>query len=215
VIYNIYYNNSQWKYFATWNAVLMSLYFFTAMRCSIAGLFYTTKPDPDQSLFPIRVFQMVAEIVGASALFISVADFIFVDDSFSLSNASVNFGTLLAMVIELALSSIYVRFIDVWVNALWGAIYLIFTWIFVSNDIESWPYSILDMSDIDSIGWYSLILVANMAAFTIWYWLSELKFVAKCRLGVEDGAEVDPNLTEAEVVGERQSLLAAPVGPMI
>jgi hypothetical protein len=87
--------------------------------------------------------------------------------------------TMVSLVLELGLNSMFVRLDHYIFNITWALLYLIFVWIIVSCDLVEWPYFFLDTSSPYRNYAYLGLLVADFTFYLIWYGLSEMKRALK------------------------------------
>ena len=193
-------------YFTNWNTRLISLYFFLASLCSIFGIIATLRlevparsnntdlndecvgisrskldvfPEQHESAFSAQILSGLFEVCGGTSLLITVVAFGLLDPEFEFWNVSSHFVTLVTLLVELCLNSMFVRLDHYIFNITWALLYLIFVWIAVSLDLESWPYYFLDTSSPSRIYAYSGLLLADFIFYFIWYGISEVKKVFK------------------------------------
>ena len=201
-------------YFTNWNTRLISLYFFLASVCSIFGLIATLRlevparsnntdfsdervgismrkhnvvPEQHESNFSAQVLRGLFEVCGGTSLLITVVAFGLLDPEFEFWNVSSHFVTLVTLLVELCLNAMFVRLDHYIFNITWALLYLIFVWIAVFLDLESWPYYFLDTSSPSRNYAYSGLLLANFIFYFFWYGLSEVKRVFKISCGFDHG----------------------------
>ena len=193
-------------YFTNWNTRLISLYFFLASICSVVGLIATLRsevpvrsndtdftvgregmsimkrdvtPEQHESTLSAVILRGLFEVCGGTSLLITVVAFGLLDPEFEFWNVSSHFVTMVSLVLELGLNSMFVRLDHYIFNITWALFYLIFVWIIVSCDLVEWPYFFLDTSSPYRNYAYSGLLVANFSFYLIWYGLSEMKRALK------------------------------------
>lgn len=199
-------------YFTNWNTRLISLYFFLASVCSIFGLIATLRlevpassnntdfsdervgismrkhdvvPEQLKSASSAQILRGLFEVCGGTSLLITVVAFGLLDPEFEFWNVSSHFVTLVTLLVELCLNSMFVRLDHYVFNITWALLYLIFVWIAVSLDLESWPYYFLDTSSPSRNYAYSGLLLANFIFYFIWYGISEVKRVFQISCGID------------------------------
>lgn len=184
-------------YFTNWNTILISFYFLFAMICSINGLIYddpsnilvqqTARDEtnlinqtskiiwsPEISFFS-RILLGLFSICGGSAILVTVIAFTILDPSFTFWNVSVHFVTLIALLVEMSLNKLIVRFDHYPFNITWAYLYLIFVWVLVFMGVGDWPYFFLQTDSTSSYSSYSGLVFVNLLFYSIWFGLSELK----------------------------------------
>jgi len=174
------------KYFTLWNVDLLSLYFFLAMFCSIIGLLYRysfnfysrSGENFDASLYwsPHLInfgyaVQILFEITGGSAFFITVIAFTTLDSKFDFWNVTHHFASSMSMLVEALLTSMPCRWEHVLLNLTWALMYLIFIWPMVHYHVlHDWPYFFLQANSLTVYIWYVILFALDILFFYI-FWL--------------------------------------------
>ncbi len=201
-----------YKYFTQWNIDLITSYFFLATICSAIGIYHDQKRQKDErnvssvdfhlinTLQPwsksVEILsngtQVLFEVAGGSALFVTVITFILLDPEFVFWNVSEHFVTSLALLLELSLNSLVIRWEHLTFNLSWALLYLIFIWPAVSlSTVNNWPYDFLYTDSKAAFIWYTILFVANVLFYMIWWGLSKLK--AKYLMRLNNSQESRPN----------------------
>ena len=197
-------------YFTNWNTRLISLYFFLASISSVVGLIATCRSgsssrinntdssdervgmstkkrdvirEHHESVLSAQILRGLFEVCGGTSLLITVVAFGLLDPEFEFWNVSSHFVTLVTLLVELGLNSMFVRLDHYIYNITWALLYLIFVWTAISLGLETWPYYFLDTSSPSRIYAYSGLLLANFIFYFIWYGLSEIKRSLKAACG--------------------------------
>jgi hypothetical protein len=178
-------------FFTAWNVDILALYFFLATISSILGILYDIHRQDFQesrrgheanavnfwSTRTLRfgyVMQIVYEIAGATAFFVTVIAFAMLNPRFEFWNVTVHFITSLTILLELSLNNIHVRWEHMLLNLAWALIYLIFCWPMVRfGAIQDWPYFFLRSSTSFVFVWY-IILIAVDIFFFYFFWACSL-----------------------------------------
>lgn len=134
--------------------------------------------DPSASLYwsePLQrlgyVVQMLFEVAGASAFFVTVVAFTTLDSEFALWNVSIHFVTSILMLGEALLNNMAVRWEHVALQVSWPVLYLIYCWPMTKEGVlNHWPYFFLNTDTVTIFIWYALLLGADMLFFGI-FWL--------------------------------------------
>lgn len=120
--------------------------------------------------------QILFEVAGASALFITVVAFVLLNPEFSFWNVTYHFVTSCSFLVEMYLNSMTVRWEHCAINLFWALLYLIFIWPAVATSVvERWPYDFLDVSSTACFLWYTILFAANIFFYYVWYGFSYLK----------------------------------------
>mmetsp|Transcript_8004 Transcript_8004/g.13307 ORF Transcript_8004/g.13307 Transcript_8004/m.13307 type:complete len:394 (+) Transcript_8004:138-1319(+) len=191
-------------YFTLWNVNMISLYYGMASVASIIGLIYhpqlvvkqngLTSADvnwvcvngggedsrPFWSKHMHRLgfcIQVLYQVAGASALFITVVAFTLLNPAFEFWNVMHHLITSVTFLLEMSQNAMVVRWEHVLLNMLWALIYLVYIWSAVgSREITNWPYDFLKTGSASSFFWYIILFVGNVIFFNLWLFLSRLKY---------------------------------------
>ena len=91
-------------------------------------------------------------------------------------NVSYHLVNTLAIVVEMILNSMVIRWEYVTIIMSWALLYIIYTWGMVATNQEpSYPYDALRTSYASDRIWYTVLYVFTLISFVIWYALSRLK----------------------------------------
>lgn len=191
-------------YFTHWNVIMISVFYGCALACSVIGFIYNedfragktsggswvtveaTRISNQQreeaywSVYAQRLgfcMQILFEVAGGTALFVTVVAFTFLNPSFEFWNVSDHFVTSMTFLAEMAQNSMIVRWHHVLLNMLWALLYLIYIWPAVaSGDVTNWPYSFLSVSSAGCFGWYFMLFFGNAIFYSIFYFFSRFKY---------------------------------------
>jgi hypothetical protein len=199
-------------YFSNWNIYLTCLFYFLASIASIIGITHEhafqdhllrmrsqkgdipeTEPFWSESLTKFGyALQILFEIGGSTAFFITVVSFTTVDPSFrSYWNVSEHFLTSVTFVVELYLNNMLIRWEHVLFTITWGLIYLIFVWPMVrTGAITGWPYFFLKTDKVTVFGWYIVLFAALMTFYYSFWALGYLKWIIVGKLSHKTETEV-------------------------
>lgn len=203
-------------YFTTWNIDLITLYFFLASICSVFGIAYGPSNPVSDSL-PVTsslnhtsvwsshvinfgyAVQILFEVTGGTAFFVTVIDFAALDHKFGFWNVVQHFITSLMMLMELLVNHIPVRPEHFSINLTWALCYLIFIWpVVASHVLSDWPYFFLATYSSGSFGWYTVLYIVDIIFYFV-FWL-----VARGRdwlVGLESSTELSLRQNEDVAVG--------------
>lgn len=189
-------------YFTLWNVIMISVYYAMAVASSVIGLVYhadyvsNTTTGIENSWMAVDApasaekkywsdhvqrlsfcMQILFQVAGASALFVTVIAFSFLDPSFVFWNVSAHFVTTMTFLAEMAQNSMIIRWHHVVLNMLWAVIYLLYIWPAVATrQVTNWPYSFLETGSAGSFGWYFALFFINVVFYMLWYYLSRAKY---------------------------------------
>jgi hypothetical protein len=190
-------------YFTHWNLIMISLYYASGILASIVGILFDAKfrtsggvtedrwpavepsktvPD-EKSFWSVHaqrlgfIIQLLFEVAGGSAFFITFIAFAFLSPHFGLGNVNSHFVTSMTFLLELAQNAMIVRWHHVLLNVFWFVLYLLYIWPAVaSGAVTKWPYGFLQTEHPDCFGWYFLLFLLNVAFYFVWYYLSRVKY---------------------------------------
>lgn len=181
-IYN-YVNNHgyNWIYFTFWNIDIITLFYLFAFVASVVGL---VKNNSSQTIsnwssadqFLGTTVQFFFTVAAPTALFVTVFAYTFLKADMSFGNVSYHLMNTLALVVEMILNSMIIRWEYVTIVMSWALLYIVYTWGMVGTDQEpNYPYTALQTSHSSARVWYTLLYVFILVCFFIWYALSRLK----------------------------------------
>ena len=176
-----------WVNFTFWNIDLIVLYFLFASISSIVGLL--RNPDASDNLsaldhtrwssgerFLAMVIQIFFTVAGACAIFITVFAYTFISETLIFDYLSYHLLNSVAMVFEMMLNSIIVRFEHIILLLSWAFLYIVYVWSMAATDrIPDWPYPFLATSTPSSFFFYGVSYVLFIVFFLIWYAISRIK----------------------------------------
>jgi hypothetical protein len=183
------FSSDQWTslfYFTSWNVCLISVYFSLASLSSIFGVCYGLQNNEfSEGAVPWSsnvnrlgfVVQIMYEVAGASAFFITVVAFSLLNPQFEFWNVAHHFLTSISFLIEVAQNTMVVRWHHVLLCMLWAVCYLIYIWPAVAmGDVTNWPYDFLKVGSATSFVWYFVLFFVNGLFYAGWYGLSRAKY---------------------------------------
>jgi hypothetical protein len=175
-------------YFTNWNICLIAVYFILATVASIVGVCYGSQIDKTTASSANVVWsprlrwvgfsvQVLFEVAGASALFITVIAFSLLNQSFEFWNVAHHFATSISFLIEASQNTMVVRWEHVLLCMLWALCYLIYIWPAVATgEVTNWPYDFLGTESATSFIWYFVLFFSNGLFYSLWYFISRLKY---------------------------------------
>ena len=172
-----------WVYFTFWNIDIISMYYLFAFSASIVGLrfrpdvlFETTHRWTRAELLLGTLSQFFFTVAAPTALFVTVFSYTFLDAKLDFNDVSYHLINTLALLVDMVLSSMIIRWEHVVLMVSWGMLYLIFTWGMVGSGVSStWPYEALYTDTPSSVVWYTLLYVFLLGSYLVWYALSRIK----------------------------------------
>lgn len=188
-------------YFTNWNLIMISVYYGLSIHSSLIGIMYHTEITngsfSDNSWLTVEnpattseksfwspyvqrlgfCIQILFEVAGSTAMFVTVIAFTFLNPDFDFWNVSGHFVTSMSFLAEMAQNSMIVRWHHVALSLLWALIYLVYIWPAVgSGAVTNWPYPFLDTSGPGSFAWYFVLFFADALFFALWFYLSRAKY---------------------------------------
>jgi hypothetical protein len=190
-------------YFTHWNLIMISVYYASVTLSSIVGIIFNAKFRArggvmDNSWFAVEssmtvpeespywsvhaqrlgfIIQVLYEVAGGSAFFITVIAFTFLNPQFSFWNVNSHFITSMAFLLEMAQNAMIVRWHHVLLNMFWAVLYLLYIWPAVaSGAVTQWPYDFLQTANAGCFGWYFVLFLGNVIFYFLWYYLSRVKY---------------------------------------
>lgn len=112
---------------------------------------------------------------GASALFITIINFVLLNPHPYFWNISQHLVTSFVMLVEMSQVMLIVQW-QLYVYPLsWAYLYTLFTWIVVGCGEKVWPYNFMKARTLWSLVWYNGILIVSVFTFALWLWLDRSK----------------------------------------
>ena len=162
-------------YFTTWNLYLLTIFYANAFVASCIGLCSADPNRESRKRFGMAV-HMLYEVAGSTAFLITVVAYSFIDDSFTLWNMSVHLITSGTVLIELTLNRMPVFPDHCLLSAIWGSVFLTFTWIGVGTGlVDEWPYPFMATDTPQCFLWYSGMLLGFICFFFVFERLNHFK----------------------------------------
>lgn len=135
-----------------------------------------TLSSPNMQTF-IKGFHICFEVTGATALFVTVVNFVILSPVFSFWNVTMHFLTTCVFLVEMGLSCMVVRLKNYSYCCSWSMLYLVFIWIVVGSGVrKQWPYNFLNTGTWGCFIWYIALLLINFFFYNAWRWICQLKF---------------------------------------
>jgi hypothetical protein len=207
----------QWFTFSMWNAELLAIYFGCAVVSSVYGIVYGEDHSIPSTIIDVeggsrerrtrvlwstpvinfgRTVQILFEVCGGTAVYMTVIAFSFLNQNFIFWNVSMNFITIMVILLELFLNNLYVRADHFPFNLSWGFLYLIFIWpVVFFGRLKAWPYHFLELDTKYCYLYYSLLVIADIVFYFIFYAMSKVKFyIRKSLYQMNDRTRASKNL---------------------
>lgn len=191
-------------YFTHWNLVMISVYYASAVLASLIGFFYNHKfrggsSMMDNSWMAVErssisapentaywsahvnrlgiLIQILYEVAGGSAVFVTVVAFSFLNPQFDFWNINAHFITSMTFLLEMSQNTMIVRWHHVVLNMLWALCYLIYIWPAVATErVTDWPYPFLKVDRATCFVWYFFLFLGDAIMYFVWYYFSRLKY---------------------------------------
>lgn len=184
-------------YFTLWNIDLISAFYFLAIIASIIGIandanfekqkgtLLPTVSDPlvstsfwSPSLTQFGyALQILYEITGSTAFFVTVVAFGTLDPHFVFWNVNDHFMTTMSILVELSLNNLIVRWEHVLFTIYWALLYLIFIWPMVAMGVlGDWPYFFLATDTTAVFPWYIGLFIGLILFYYLFWAVSWLKY---------------------------------------
>lgn len=188
-------------FFTNWNLVMISTYYGIAIHSSLIGLVYHNEvknesfsenswltvesPNavPEKSFWSLYVqrlgfcIQVLFEVAGATAIFVTIIAFTFLNPVFDFWNVCAHFVTSMTFLAEMAQNTMIVRWHHVMLCNGWALVYLVYIWPAVgSGAVTDWPYSFLDTASAGCFAWYFMLFLGDSVIFFLWLYISRFKY---------------------------------------
>ena len=156
---------------------MIAVYFAMAVISSVLGLVWGAKFEDDvywsHSVLRLSfLMQILFEIAGGTAFFVTVVTFGLLNPQFQFRNVNEHLVTSATLLVELSLNTMRIRWEHVILNGLWTLAYCLYIWSAVAtHKVTNWPYSFLDVSTSGCFSWYLALLFANVLFYSLWYLL--------------------------------------------
>jgi hypothetical protein len=176
-------NGGSAHYFTIWNIDLITLYYFLASVASTIGIMYD-KPSDETRVLTISHYptwsdnmttfgytvQILFELAGGTAFFITVVAFTTLDPYFHFWNVVIHFTTTMTFLIEITLNKMTVRWEHYIINISWALLYLFFIWPIVACGVLSdWPYFFLASDTPAVFVWYAILFLVDIFFFALFW----------------------------------------------
>jgi hypothetical protein len=170
-------------FFTLWNVYLITLYYFLALTSSIIGFLHgPTESDAKAPKWSDRVqtlgyaVQILYEVAGSTALFVTIVNFSALNHHFVFKNVSRHLATTLSLLVECALNKISVRYEHLIFNLTWVLLYMMFCWPMVaSGALHDWPYFFLSTDTPAVFAWYMGLFAMDTLFYSIWFYIIRTK----------------------------------------
>lgn len=176
-IWNYIIHGKIWFFFTLWNVELIGFYFICSSFISLVNIYFKLSRGSDHIIdwsprflrFSFFV-QILFEVCGATALFVTLVDFVLLNPDPQFWNVACHLVNTVAMVLELLQNKMIVKWEHLVFNVAWAGLYLCFI-IPIKKEgiIHRWPYSFLDLSNPGCFAWYSVLLLVNIVIYLLWY----------------------------------------------
>jgi hypothetical protein len=178
---NFIYFGSGLQYFTNWNLIAISLYYVCSFTISVVGLRFDNNPHIEWTK-KVRLFgrftHVLFEVLGATALVVTIVVFAFLDSHFEFWNMVRHFFTLISFLIEMSFNGMTVRLDHFLFHLTWAVIYLVIIWILRGTDIVAYPYYFMKTTTAACFAWYNGLLILFLVCYLIWFGLSNVKIYA-------------------------------------
>lgn len=221
-------NGDNAHFFTYWNIDLITAYYFLVLIASFIGIINDSKFEQHRQQHPSHsdssetqssfwsdsvtrfgyTVQILYEITGSTAFFITVVNFITLNPVFHFWNVNVHFMTSMSILVELGLNQMAVRWEHVLFTIYWALMYLIFIWPLVAmEDIHDWPYFFLNAETAAVFPWYAGLIVALILFYYVFWGISYLKerIIDSC----------EGRVSAAEIVSSHQLPVSLVVHPEV
>lgn len=204
-------------YFENWCALLVMLYFLLATICSIISIHTErSRTDVERRLnavsawtLKVRVLgvctHLIFEVAGGTSMFVLVMVHFIHGPASELIN-TVHIMSFVALLVEMWLNTVRVRFDQYPACAAWLVFYLLVIWPCVFTGVFlTWPYPEMTTKDILCFRNYFVVFLLNFVFYACWYVLYKIKkltFVCKDRY-------LDNRSSAASSVGDDSSSVAS------
>lgn len=186
----------EWEYLTIWNLALIICYFLSSCILSCNGILRSilailpadlVHDVSDRTVWTILVqwlgslSQVMFEVCGASALFISTVNFLLIDSSLTPLNLELHVFTTAALLIEATLNCYIVRWEHILVYLAWNSAYLACTWYrAITSPSSEWPYPFLSTSQPSALLWYASLYALACVFYGLWYAIFRIKMSLLC-----------------------------------
>jgi hypothetical protein len=141
--------------------------------------------------------QIVFEVTGGTAFFVTIISFVLLNPAFTFWNGSLHFATSMFMLSELLMSDIPVRFDHYPINLSWALLYLIFIWpltVMKTSPSPKWPYDVLDTRTAWCFLFYTILYIVDFVTYALWYGFHELKIHLIRRFDLGEAVAFSPEV---------------------
>lgn len=182
--------------FSLWHIIFITVYYMFATIASFIGIIFE---DDRQAMLRTltsttrqrnvtryywstatlafgSLIQIMFEISGAVAFFITLSVYLGVAADFTYWNVTQHLVTSFSFILELFLNRIFIRWEHILLNEAWLLIYLVVIWPLVATGfIAFWPYNFLKTGTEDSIVLYSIAAAISVGFYLFWCLLGAIK----------------------------------------
>jgi hypothetical protein len=190
----IHFGGNSAIFFTIWNIDLISLFYFLVTVASGIGIIYDSEfskshsgsnidETPDLSFWSNSIqnfgyaLQILFEIAGSTAFFVTVVDFATLNHEFQFWNVCQHFMTTMSFLVEISLNSMIVRWEHVLFTIAWAMMYLIFIWSMTASDaVSHWPYFFLNTGTPAVFLWYPGLFLGLFIFYYLFWWVSDVRY---------------------------------------
>jgi hypothetical protein len=208
---------SSYRFFTYWNILTIDIYYLAAFISSVIGLTVDMENISDvrwrDFLLHFRDFvEIMFEVMGATAIFITVVNFILLNPSFEdFLNVATHFLNTIAMFIEMSVNSLYVRVDHYPYSCTWSLAFLIVTWAIRAAGTFDWPYNFLKADTPSCFAWYFALFVMDFLFYCLWYGVSGLKRRAVDKI-FDRSSEQENQQCDGELMSGQGEVQLSPMG---
>lgn len=183
-------------FFSVWHIIFIVIYYLFAAIASLIGIVFEDdrRAMLDSLTITVRqrnvtryywssatlafasLIQIMFEVGGAVAFFITLSVYLQLAADFTFWNVTQHLVTSFSFLLELLLNRIYIRWEHILFNQAWLLIYLIVIWPLVATGaLAIWPYAFLRTDSVDAIVYYSIAAAISVGFYLFWWILGIAK----------------------------------------
>ncbi len=154
----------------------------TEHMTSIATQTHNDETPTEKAFWSSRVIQfgycvqILYSVVGGTAIFVTIVNFVLLNHRFLFWNTSQHFVTSASMIFDSCFNSIVIYEKHLVFHLAWVLLYVIQAWALVtSHAIRHWPYFFLDTSSTSAFVWYVVLYVLDIIMYFLWMGINQLK----------------------------------------
>lgn len=194
------------QYFTFWNVFIIVIYYSLTTIASLIGICMGQSHADQCRYYRFGVIvNIFFEVVGSTAIWITVVNFAFLDSTLSYLNTAPHLFTSVALLTEMLFSAMVVDGTHLIYLFTWVLLYILTIMVLypATGELDDWPYWFLDTTSSACYFWYTAMFLALALSYLVWWSLSAVK----CRyllipLNADEGGK---DLTERLLDPESQS----------